>query len=230
MKYIFCLLFFISNILFIPNVFAAFPVIDFSTLFQLEKEFERLGDQLNLLKQQIAQLKSYNWNTAQNKINELGQIVNQSQGLAYNAANIDAQFKTTFPGYKPVSNYSDQYKNIVTTTQTTLNNILQSLGKNASNFEDENQRLKILQQQAQNADGQTKAIQAAAQIASAQVEQLQLLRHTVIAQTNAQTAYYAAEIQKDATSKVAFDEMVNGSKKDVTGKLDQSPIRDPFDR
>jgi type IV secretion system protein TrbJ len=194
-------------------------------------EIGRLDTQIKQLNQELAQLGNYNWNTSQNKINELGGIVSKGNTLAYSASNINEKFSATYPGYKPPTNYSDHYKDIVNTTQNTLNQILQSMGSSASDFENENTRLKMLQDQAQNADGQTKAMQAASQIASAEVEQLQLLRQTVIAQTNAQTAYYAAETQKEASKKAAFDSLLNDSSHNVTGKLNENPINnDPFSK
>jgi len=59
---------------------------------------------------------------------------------------------------------------------------------------------------------------------------LQLLRQTVIAQTNAQNTYYAAQIQKEASAKQAFDDLVDNAKTGASNKLDQNPINDPFDK
>lgn len=195
---------------------------------KISDEVVKLDTQIRQLNQELAQLGNYNWNTAQDKINQLGRMVDKANTLAYSASNINSKFSTTFPGYKPTSNYSDQYKDIVDTTQNTLNQILQAMGSSAANFENEDARLQTLHAQAQSANGQTKAIQAAAQIASAEVEQLRLLRQTVIAQTNAQTAYFAAETQKEASAKAAFDSYLSDSRHDVTGKLNEHPINDPF--
>lgn len=187
--------------------------------------------EVELIKQELARLGNYDWNTSQDKINELGGIVSKGNTLAYSASNINEKFSATYPGYKPETNYSDHYKDIVNTTQNTLNQILQSIGSNAADFENENSRLKTLQNKVENADGQTKAIQAASQIASAEVEQLQLLRQTMIAQTNAQTAYFAAETQKEASKKAAFDSLLNDSNHNVTGNLNEHPIdNDPFNK
>ena len=95
------------------------------------------------------------------------------------------------------------------TTQNTLNGVLQSLGSSANDFQNENTRLSFLQNQAQSATGQTEAIQAASQIASEQVSQLQLLRQTIIAQTNAQATYYAAQMQQQASSQAELSQVIN---------------------
>jgi P-type conjugative transfer protein TrbJ len=222
--------------------FAMYPVIDVaaiaklsSELSQLSQIYTQLGElttHTTLLKQELAQLTNLNWDTAQTKINELNGIVNQADTIAYSASNLDSNFRQVFPGYQSgtTSTYSDQYQKIIKNTQNTLNSVLQSMGASASNFSQEQNNLDKMQSAVASADGQTKAIQAASQIASEEVSQLQLLRQTVIAQTNAQNTYYAAEIQKEASAKQAFDNLVDTSKTGASDKLDQNPINDPFDK
>jgi len=62
----------------------------------------------------------------------------------------------------------------------------------------EEQNLKAAQAQVQNAVGPTQAVQAASQITAAQITQLQLLRQAVLTQTQAQSVYYAQQLQKEA--------------------------------
>ena len=135
--------------------------------------------------------------------------------LAYNAQNLDAQFKKIYPGYQSPKNYGEQYQQIVNTTVNTLNGVLNSLGTNAQDFQQENTRLAFLQSQSQNVVGQTQAIQAASQIALEQVAQMQLLRQTLMAQTNAQTAYYVAQTQKEASAKAELEQVVQTGEQKV---------------
>lgn len=191
-------------------------------LEQAKKQVDYLTTVSEKAKEQAAYLQngaklatSFNWGNVQGKINELGDIVKQANNIAYSAADLDQRFTANFPGYKAPSNYSEQYGNIVTNTLSTLNSILRAMGSNAQNFTSETDRIKSLQTQSQSAQGQMQAIQAASQIASEEATQLQLLRQTVIAQTNAQTAYYAAEMQKDATKEAALDGVIKGGKADA---------------
>lgn len=100
-------------------------------------------------------------------------------------------------------------------TLNTLNSVLQSMGTNAQDFQNENARLAFLQRQSQSAKGQTQAIQASSQIASEMVSQTQLLRQTVIAQTNAQTAYYATQVQNDASAKAELEHVIQSGSTNV---------------
>ena len=72
-----------------------------------------------------------------------------------------------------------------------------------------------MQHQAQSAQGQTQAIQASNQISSELVSQLQLLRQTVMAQTHAQTAYYATLVQQDASSRAEFEHLMQSGSVDI---------------
>lgn len=191
---------------------------------QLVTEAGLLTDQLKSLTEK---LDKFSWNDAQSKINELGNLVNQANSIAYSAGNLDSSFRKTYPGYAPPENYGEQYENIVNTTLNTLNGILQSIGSSAEDFTNESSRLQTLQNQAQNADGQIKITQAAAQIASAEVEQLQLMRQTMIAQTNAQTAYYSEQIQKEASSRAEQSTMIQAGNSEITGKMDENPLNLP---
>lgn len=177
-------------------------------------------EQIAKLEKQLDALKGldpsqYQWSDAQAKINELGRIIQQNNALAYNAQNLDEQFKKLYPGYVTSHNYSEHYQKITATTLNTLNQVLQSIGANAQDFENESSRLDFLQRQASSAKGQTQAIQAAAQIASEQVTQTQLLRQTVMAQSNAQTAYYAAETQKEAAMEANMQKIFSNNNTDL---------------
>jgi type IV secretion system protein TrbJ len=206
MKYFF--LFIIFFVTFFSNINAMMPVIDYAALGKMVEEIGCLEKQITELKQHGAYLQQelnrlsgsdYKWSDAQTKINEVANLISQTTQLAYNASDLDTKFRQTYPGYKPATDYSVQYKNMTTNTLDTLDAILRSVGSTAADFQNESTRLQFLQGRVQNAQGQTQAIQAASQITSEEVTQLQLLRQTVIAEANAQTAYYAAQVQKDAT-------------------------------
>lgn len=193
------------------TVFAMMPVFDLGAITQLVYQLSELRNQTQMIKLQLAHLddKSYNWSDAQGLINQLGSVVSQSNGIAYNSANLDEQFKQSYPGYQPPKNFSQQYQNNTAMTLNTLNGVLRSMGTSAQDFQNENTRLQFLQRQSQTSRGQMQAIQASAQIASETVSQLQMLRQTLIAQSNAQDAYYATQIQNEASSRAELGKVVS---------------------
>ncbi len=183
---------------------ATMPVVDFASILQLETQVKLIRTQINVLSEN-----GYDWSNAQNLINQLGDLVKQKDMLAYNSANMNEKFQDSYPGYKAPVDFNQQYKANVNITQHTLNGVLQSMGASAKDFEDENRRLKFIQKQAQSSKGQLEAIQASAQISSEMVSQLQLLRHTMIAQASAQNAYYATTIQTQASAQAELTSAIS---------------------
>ncbi len=199
------------------QVNATMPVVDYMAILQLGNQLILLKEQTQYIKQQLQILEGnqYQWSNAQSLINNLGSIVQQTNGIAYSATNINQKFQQSYPGYQAPQDFNQQYKNNINMTQNTLNGVLQSMGKSAQDFQNENSRLEFLQRQSQSAKGQTQAIQASNQIASEIVTQIQLLRQTMIAQSNAQTAYFATQIQNDASSKAELEKVIKAGSTQV---------------
>lgn len=172
---------------------------------QLTTQIQQLYTQIDLIKQTLAQIADdgFDWAHAGEKIKQLETLFDQTHGLAYNAINVGQQFSDLFPEYDKLKElkdgYAAHYKKIVDVTETTLKNILQIVGSSAQSFVNDAQRIAQLQGEAKGVQGHVQALQAGMRIAAEQASQLMMLRQTLIAQTNAQIAYYAAEMQKAAT-------------------------------
>lgn len=207
MKFLIAFIFLIMCVL-NPVVYAvvpaATPVIDITAIV-------KLGEQIKYLKAQIDTLskKQYQWSNAQDLINQLGNVMQKMDGLSYNAINIDKKFKKAYPGYVAPDNFSAQYQKNIQLSLNTINAAMQSMGMSAKDFKNENKRLDFLQSQSQKVKGQTQAIQASSQIASESVSQLQLLRQTMMAQSSAQNAYYATQLQKEASENAEIKNIIN---------------------
>ena len=212
-------------ILIMPKfAFAQLAVFDAASFAKLVAQYNQMVAQAQILQQQATYLHQelttlnsgqYQWSNAQSLINQLGGLVNQSNSLSYNAQNISGQFTAQFPGYQAPQNFNQQYSQNVNTTMNTLNGDLQSVGMSSQDFTNENSRLSFLQNQVTSAQGQTQAIQASAQISSEMVTQLQLLRQVLMTQTNAQTAYFAEQLQNQASSQAQFNQIINAGSTSV---------------
>jgi P-type conjugative transfer protein TrbJ len=215
-------------LLMLPS-YAMLPVFDAAALGQLLNQLAQLKQQTMLIQSELQVLEGgqYQWSDAQGLINNLGSIVNQTNSISYSASNIDQNFKKAYPGYQSPQNFSQQYKQNSETTLNTMNNILKSAGSSASDFQNENTRLKFLQQQSQSAEGQTQAIQASTQIASETVSQIQLLRQAVIAQTNAQTVYFSTQIQNEASVKAEQQQVLSSGSTVVPAYGSGQPLNPP---
>ncbi len=208
---------------------ADFPVIDLTAIAQLISEVGQLEQETQMMQQELQTLQSgqYQWSNAQALINQLGGVVQQTNSIAYSAQNVNQQFQQNFPGYQAPANYNQQYQQITNNTLSTLNGVLQTVGTSAQDFQNENSRLAFLQAQSQNAQGQMQVMQAATQIASEQVTQLQLLRQTLISQTNAQTVYYASQMQDQASAQAEFNQVLSNGNTAIS-PLNSNPLSSPF--
>lgn len=236
MKIFFVLCKYSLILVFILNyAYAAVVVTDPGALTQLIAQLSILKQQSQYLFQQLDSLKKldlnqYQFSHVQDLIKKIDEKLQLSNAISYTAKDIEQRFKNDFSGQKILQNYSEEYKKIVSaanTMQTTLKNTLQVLNDSAKNFDHEVNRLKNIQKQVQNAIGQTQAIQAMSQMASEHVSQLQLLRQTVMTQSNVQVAYYATQIQKEIDTVVAVEKLVDGGKKVLSRTLSGEPLQKP---
>jgi len=196
---------------------ANMPVVDFGAIYQLEVQLRELRAQSEYIKRELDVLKpdQYHWSSAGILISSLSNVMNATNGIAYTAGDLDKKFRDAFPGYKAPQDYNQAYQNNVNTTQNTLNGVLQSMGTSARDFTATDTRMAFLQKQSQSATGQTQAIQASSQIAAEMVTQIQLLRQTIIAQTNAQSVYYASQIQNEANDKADLASIIKAGSREV---------------
>lgn len=192
--------------------YAMMPVIDVAALAQLGNQLTQLKIQTQTLQQTLQTLSGdqYQWSQTHDLMHQLNGVMQKSQGMTYTSATLEKQFQKAYPGYQSPDNFANQYQQNVNTTQHTFQGVLQSCGMSTRHFEEENHRLAFLQRQAQSAQGQTQVLQASSQIASEMVSQQQLLRQAVMAQSNAQTAYYANQVQQDASSRAELEKVIHG--------------------
>lgn len=192
-------------------------VFDYQNYLELVSQINLLQQQAEYLQQSLNAIKTlgddqYQWSDISKQINQLGSVIQSTNGISYTAQNVGNQFQKTYPGYQPPQDFNQQYQQSVTTTMNTLNGALQSLNMSSEDFTNEPKRIAFLQSQVQNAHGQTQAIQASAQISTEVVSQLQLLRQTIMTETNAQNSYYAQQLQTQASSEAGFNQMIkNGN-------------------
>lgn len=180
---------------------------------EVEHQIEALQNQikqLTLETQNTNKLSDQQWDNAQQAIAQLSQAMQQGQALAYTMANVDSQFKQTFPGYHaPATNdYSQNYQGWITTTQDTMNGVMDQINMAYEQQSQEEAVNQLLKQRASGVQGRMQALQVASEIAAEQLAQVQKLKALMLAQTNAQAEYYAYQSQKDAAEQQSVDAVV----------------------
>lgn len=174
---------------------------------------ESLVRQAEQIRMEIQNLQNFNsgvgqWGNAQVLLQRLSNTISQGKALSYSMQNLDQTFQQKFPGYKAQQNYQTAYQDWTQSTLDTLRTVLNSVGMQANNFENEQVMLNHLASLSQNAQGRMQAIQVGNMIATQQISQMQQLRQLVASQTNAQNTYAAYEINKTATQQAAVDQFI----------------------
>jgi type IV secretion system protein TrbJ len=141
----------------------------------------------------------------QQELQQLASVVQQGRGLAYSMSNLDQQFRNTFQGYRPPTNYGVDYRNWSSTTLDTIQGTLKAVGLQSSQLQSEQGIISGLRSMATNADGRMQAANAANMIAAESVSQLQKLRALMLADLQSKEAYQAYVVQTDSAEKAAAE-------------------------
>jgi P-type conjugative transfer protein TrbJ len=144
------------------------------------------------------------WQSNQNLLTNLGDLINQQEGLSYTFQGLTQQFQQLYPGYNTASTAGVQSpQTTVDTTLDTLNGALASAQAQAQNFQAEQATLQNLELKNQTAIGNLQAVQVSNEIALAQVQQVQLLRQLVMAEMNSQNVAAANQLNSQVQSNLA---------------------------
>ncbi len=144
------------------------------------------------------------WQSNQNLLTNLGELINQQEGLSYTIQGVGQQFRQLYPGYDSTTRSGvDSPQASTDTTLNTLNGALASAQAQAENFQAEQITLKTLEVKNQTAIGNLQAVQVSNEIALAQVQQVQLLRQLVMAEMNSQNVAAANQMNGQVQSNLA---------------------------
>jgi P-type conjugative transfer protein TrbJ len=184
---------------------------------QLLMQYVRQGLQLQEeIKQTVDMIKNSKILTNQvygaisSELNSLHSVVQGGMSLAYSMANIDALFRTRFPGYGySATGYYQKYKTWSQTSLDTTLGALKAAGLQSQQMNSEQAVLDSLRSMAKASDGRMEALQVMGQIAEQQVQQLMKLRELMMADMSSKQSYQAAMIQKQAATEAATERFFN---------------------
>jgi P-type conjugative transfer protein TrbJ len=190
-------LFGVGDVVFDPTMFA-------SQLQQLQQEtatVTNLAQQLQYVVKNTTGGGAGVWQSNQNLLTNLGNLINEQEGLSYTVQGVTQQFKQLYPGFSAASTPGVQSPQATAeTTLNTLNGALASAQAQAQNFEAERAALQTLELKNQTAIGNLQAVQVSNEIALAQVQQVQMLRQLVMAQMNSQNVAAANQVNSQVQS------------------------------
>jgi type IV secretion system protein TrbJ len=193
-------LFGVGDVVFDPTMYA-------SQLQQLQQEtatVTNLAQQLQYAIKNTTGGGAGAWQSNENLLTNLGNLINEQEGLSYSIQGLTQQFQQLYPGFNATSTAGVQSpQTTVETTLDTLNGALASAQMQAQNFQAEQAQLQSLEFKNQTAIGNLQAAQVSNEIALAQVQQIQLLRQLVMAQMNSQNVAAASQVNGQVQSNLA---------------------------
>ncbi len=175
------------------------------------RQGEQLANELKMYQDMLrhSRVLSYqSFSPLMSDIAHLHTIVQSGQALAYSMANIDGQFRSTFPGYSTwtPNQWYVNYKMWSDRSLDTTRGTLKAAGLQAEQMTNEGAVIDQLRVMAQSADGRLLALQVSNQIAHEQVDQLMKLRQLVLADLQSKQAYQAMMIQQAAAHQAAGEQ------------------------
>jgi P-type conjugative transfer protein TrbJ len=156
---------------------------------------------------QGSQLTNADWGNAGQALQQLAQVVQQGNALAYSTTTIDATFRDKFNLYEDYlikrpdfdgSMLATKYRDWSDTNRDTIASTMASVGLQNDQYASEEATMETLQMMSQNSVGRLQAIQAGNQIAAQQVRQIQKLRQLMMTQMQMQSAFMATQSDKEA--------------------------------
>ncbi|MBW0367877.1 P-type conjugative transfer protein TrbJ [Ensifer adhaerens] len=176
-------------------------------LTQISQLAEQIQNQLKIydnMLQNTARLPNQIWGKVERDLNQLREIVDQGQSIAFSMGNADDVLKQRFKSYSDLKtnlpndeSFSSTYQSWSNTNRDTIAGTLRAASLTADQFDTEEGTMDELRSMSQSADGQMKALQVGHQIAAQQVSQMQKLRGLV----SQQTTMIGTWLQSEQTNK-----------------------------
>ncbi|MGC9215831.1 P-type conjugative transfer protein TrbJ [Acidithiobacillus sp.] len=152
------------------------------------------------------------WNPLVGSIQKLTSIYNQAQALGYAGQNIGAQLAQEYQGAgNSIKNLSQVYANWNQTTNTDMEDALESQHLAAQNFATQDQSMETILNAAKTAQGREQVAAAAVAAANVTTKAIQQLEQITMAGQDAVLAYQRQEkAQKNVSDQLAADGLFSG--------------------
>jgi P-type conjugative transfer protein TrbJ len=188
----------VDPINYIPNYLTTLQTLE-SNVNEARMIAQTIQQYQNMLKN-TESLSNGQWTDATRTLDELANVAQSGQAIAYSMKNMDSTFRSRFPGYKVLgADPQSSYEQWSTTSLDSIRGAMDAANLQSNDLHDEGSAIAQLKQQADGSQGQKAALDAANRIAIMQVQQQQKLRQLTMAQMQAQGGYMAAQAQKEAT-------------------------------
>jgi len=196
---------------------AQFVVLDPANLARSVLHYARRLEQFDLQKKQYEQqiaamrkLPNPPWRSISQTVMQLQALMADGRALAYQLANLEAQFRATFPVDRSFRDWSTERRNQAQRTVATMETVLAGAHQQAQSFDDGLQRIAQIKSRVGSVEGHEGALELQNTATVFSAEELVLLRQALMAQTSMQAVYYADRVNTEAQQAATIDERLNG--------------------
>ena len=174
----------------------------------IERYQNMVTNTLNMPAAMYAQI----WNPLVGSIQKLTSIYSQAQALGYAGQNIGAELAQEYQGAgSSIQNLSSVYANWNQTTNTDMEDALESQHLAAQNFATQDASMQTIQNEAQTAQGREQVAAAAVAAANVTTKSIQQLEQITMAGQDAVLAYQRQKkAEKNVTAQEASDGLFSG--------------------
>ncbi|HEV2150456.1 MAG TPA: hypothetical protein VGR37_23855 [Longimicrobiaceae bacterium] len=180
---------------------------------QAAQQIDNQRQQILYQLQSLRKLQNPNWREIGGLVDQLDALMRQGEALAYSAANLDAQFRQTFPGYQLPAGWvaSTQDRMQATRALATLRASLAATQRQMQDLRPGMARLGQIKQQMGGIQGTQEAIELQNTLQGYVAEEMMLLRQAVAVQTNAVAVAHARQVQRELQEQAVLEQIVRNT-------------------
>lgn len=195
-------------------------VLDPRNLVQNARQVAQAAQQIDNQRRQILyqiqalrKLRNPNWREIGGMVAQLEVLMQQGEALAYSAADLDAQFRRTFPGYELPTGWvaSQTQRTQATRALATLHASVNATRRQMQNLRPGMARLGQIKRQMAGVQGTQEAIELQNTLQAYAAEELMMLRQAVAIQTNALAVAQAQQVQREMQEQVVIDQVLRNT-------------------
>lgn len=194
------------------QLFGSGIVFDPSNFARNVLHYKRRLEQMQLQKQQLQQqlismrkLANPPWRDISRTLSQLNALAADARAMSYQLANLDQQFRTTFPVDRAFQDWPTERRAQARRTVATMASALSSTRAQAQVFNEGLGRMAQIKSQARSVQGQQAALELQNTATVFGAEELMLLRQALMAQTSMQAVYYADRVNAEAQQAATID-------------------------
>ena len=192
-------------------------VFDPSNFARNVLHYARRLEQMDLQRQQLEQqllamrkLPNPPMRDISQTVGQLNALMADGRALSYQLANLDQQFRATFPVDQSYRDWPADRRAQAQRTVATMSAVLEGARAQAQVFNEGLGRIAQIKAQVGTVQGHEAALELQNTATVFSAEELMLLRQALMAQTSMQAVYYADRVNSEAQQAATIDEHLSG--------------------